>query len=74
MEVVAGDAEAVWLASGIDAGKLQCSSGEDEGTKGAVVFGGPSGTVDSARAAAHRRSGELHTAARVLIIADQNSP
>jgi hypothetical protein len=32
--VVAGDGEAVRLASGVDASKLQCSSGEDEGTKG----------------------------------------
>jgi hypothetical protein len=32
--VVAGDSEVVRLASGIDAGKLWCSSGEDEGTKG----------------------------------------
>jgi hypothetical protein len=42
--------------------------------KGAAVFGDPSGTVDSARVAAHRRSGELHMAARVLTIADQNLP
>jgi hypothetical protein len=34
MAVAAGDGEAVQLASGVDAGKLQCSSGEDEGTKG----------------------------------------
>jgi hypothetical protein len=32
--VAAGDGEAVQLASGVDAGKLRCSSGEDEGTKG----------------------------------------
>jgi hypothetical protein len=32
--VVAGDGEAVWLASGVVAGKIRCSSGEDEGTKG----------------------------------------
>jgi hypothetical protein len=32
--VVAGDSEAVRLASGVDAGKLRCSSDEDEGTKG----------------------------------------
>jgi hypothetical protein len=31
--VAAGNGEAVRLASGIDAGKLLCSSGEDEGTK-----------------------------------------
>jgi hypothetical protein len=30
--VVASNGEAVRLASGIDAGKLWCSSGEDEGT------------------------------------------
>jgi hypothetical protein len=72
--VVTGDGEAVQLASGIDAGKLRCSSGEDEGTKGAAVFGDPFGMVDSARAAAHRRGGELHTTARVLTIADKNSP
>jgi hypothetical protein len=41
--------------------------------KGAAVFGDPSGTVDSARAAAHWRGSELHTAARVLTIVDQNS-
>jgi hypothetical protein len=72
--VVASDGKAVRLASGIDTDKLLCSSGEDEGTKGAVVFGDPSETVDLARAAAHRRGGELHTAARVLTIVDQNSP
>jgi hypothetical protein len=32
--VAAGDGEAVQLASGVDDGKLRCSSGEDEGTKG----------------------------------------
>jgi hypothetical protein len=32
--VVAGDGEAVRLASGVDVGKLWSSSGEDEGTKG----------------------------------------
>jgi hypothetical protein len=42
--------------------------------KGAAVFGDPSGMVDSARAVAHRHDGELHMAARVLTIADQNSP
>jgi hypothetical protein len=31
--VVAGDGEAVRLVSSVDAGKLWCSSGEDEGTK-----------------------------------------
>jgi hypothetical protein len=40
----------------------------------AAVFGDPSGTVDSARAAAHQCGGELHTTARVLTIVDQNSP
>jgi hypothetical protein len=42
--------------------------------KGAAVFGDPSRTVDSSWAVAHRRGGELHTTARVLTIADQNSP
>jgi hypothetical protein len=42
--------------------------------KGAAVFSDPSGTIDSAWAVAHRRSGELHTAARVSTIVDQNSP
>jgi hypothetical protein len=32
--VAAGDDEAVRLASGVNVGKLRCSSGEDEGTKG----------------------------------------
>jgi hypothetical protein len=32
--VAASDGEVVQLASGVDAGKLQCSSDEDEGTKG----------------------------------------
>jgi hypothetical protein len=32
--VAAGDGEAVRLASSVDAGKLQCSSSEDEGTNG----------------------------------------
>jgi hypothetical protein len=41
--------------------------------KGAAVFSDPSGMVDSARAAAHRRGGELHIVARVSTIADQNS-
>jgi hypothetical protein len=62
------------LASGVDADKLRCSSGEDEGTKGAVVFGDPFGMIDLARAVAHWRGGELHTAARVSTIKDQNSP
>jgi hypothetical protein len=74
MMMVVSDGEAVRLASGIDAGKLRCSSGEDEGTKGVAVFGDPFGIVDLARAAAHRRGGEIHTVARVLTIADQNSP
>jgi hypothetical protein len=39
----------------------------------ASVFGDPSRKIDSARVVAHRRGGELHTAARVLTIADQNS-
>jgi hypothetical protein len=39
-----------------------------------VVFGDPSGMVDSAWAVAHQRCSELHMAARVLTIADQNSP
>jgi hypothetical protein len=38
------------------------------------VFDDPSGTVDLARAVAHRRGGELNTAAMVLIFAGQNSP
>jgi hypothetical protein len=42
--------------------------------KGAAVFGDPSGTVVLARVAAPQRDGELHMAARVLTIADQNSP
>jgi hypothetical protein len=71
--VAAGDGEAVWLALGVKAGKLRCSSSEDEGTKGAAVFDGRTGMVDSARAAAPRRGGELHTAARVSTITDQNS-
>jgi hypothetical protein len=33
--VAVGDGEVVQLALGVDAGKLWCSSGEDEGTKGA---------------------------------------
>jgi hypothetical protein len=32
--VVAGDGEATQLASGVVTGKLCCSSGENEGTKG----------------------------------------
>jgi hypothetical protein len=42
--------------------------------KGAEVFGDPSGMVDSTRAVAHRCGSELHMVARVLTIADQNSP
>jgi hypothetical protein len=71
--VAVGDGEAVRLALGVVAGKLRCSSGEDEGTKGAVVFDGRTGMVDSARVAAPRRGGELHTAARVSTITDQYS-
>jgi hypothetical protein len=41
---------------------------------GAAVFGDASETVDSTRAASHWRDSELHTTARVLTIADQNSP
>jgi hypothetical protein len=33
--------------------------------KGVAVFGDPSGMIDSTWAAAHRRGGELHMAARV---------
>jgi hypothetical protein len=36
------------------------------------AFDDPSMTVDSSRAATHRCGGELHTAARVSTIADQN--
>jgi hypothetical protein len=32
--VAAGDGKVVQMASGVDADKLRCSSGEDEGTKG----------------------------------------
>jgi hypothetical protein len=39
----------------------------------ASVFGDPSRMVDLARAAAHRRGGELTTVARVLVFAGQNS-
>jgi hypothetical protein len=39
----------------------------------ASVFGDPSGLVDLARVAAHRRGGELNMAARVSIFAGQNS-
>jgi hypothetical protein len=42
--------------------------------KGAAVFSDPSGMVDSAWAVAHWCDGELHTVARVLTIAYQNSP
>jgi hypothetical protein len=58
-----------WLRALTPAG-----SGEDEGTKGVAVFSDPSGMVDSARAVAHRHSEELHMAARVSTIVDQNSP
>jgi hypothetical protein len=40
----------------------------------AAVFSDPSGMVNLARVAAHRHGGKLHTMARVLTIADQNSP
>jgi hypothetical protein len=40
----------------------------------AVVFGETPGVVDLAWAVAHRRGGELNTAARVSIFASQNSP
>jgi hypothetical protein len=40
----------------------------------ASVFGDPSGTINLARAVAHRRGGELNTATRVLIFVGQNSP
>jgi hypothetical protein len=40
--------------------------------KGVAVFSDPSRMVDLARAAAHRHGGELHTAARVSTIGDQN--
>jgi hypothetical protein len=72
--VAAGVGEATWLASGVVTGKLCCSSGEDEGTKGAAVFGDPSWLVNLALAAAHRRGGELNTVARESIFAGQNLP
>jgi hypothetical protein len=50
--MAAGDGKAVRAKLGIDVGELWCSSGEDEGTKGATVCNDPSGTVNSARAAA----------------------
>jgi hypothetical protein len=65
MAVAAGDGEAVRLASGVNAGKHWCSSGEDEGTKGG---GDPSEIVNSSWAAAHRRGGELHTVARLRLL------
>jgi hypothetical protein len=65
MAVAAGDGEAVRLASGVNAGKHWCFSGEDEGTKGG---GDPSEIVNSSRAAAHRRGGELHTVARLRLL------
>jgi hypothetical protein len=65
--MVASDGDAVRLASVIDASKLRCSSGEDEGTKG----GG--GHRRSFRDGRFGTGGELHTTARVLTIADQNS-
>jgi hypothetical protein len=40
----------------------------------ASAFGDPSETVDSAQAVAHWHGSELHTMARVLTIADENSP
>jgi hypothetical protein len=40
--------------------------------KGAAVFGDPFEMADSARAVAHWRGCELHTAARVLTIVYQN--
>jgi hypothetical protein len=39
----------------------------------ASVFSDPSGTVDLAWVATHRRGGELNTVARVSILAGQNS-
>jgi hypothetical protein len=65
MAVAAGDGEAIRLASGINAGKHWCYSGEDEGTKGG---GDPSGIVNSTRAVAHRRGGKLHTVARLRLL------
>jgi hypothetical protein len=40
----------------------------------ASTSGETPGVVDLAWAVAHQRDGELHTAAGVLTIADQNSP
>jgi hypothetical protein len=40
----------------------------------ASVFGDPSRTINFARAAAHRRGGELNTVARVSIFTGQNLP
>jgi hypothetical protein len=70
--VVASDGWFSWLQA-----STLASSGAPpvkiKAPKGAAVFGDPSGTVDSARAAAHRRDNELHMTARVLTIVDQNS-
>jgi hypothetical protein len=71
-----------WLATVRRFGWLQASTPacsvappvKVKAPKGAAVFGDPSGMDDSARAAGHQRDGELHMAARVLTIADQNSP
>jgi hypothetical protein len=66
--VAIGDSEAVRLASDIDASKLWCSSGDDEGTKGG---GNLRRSFRDGRFSTG--GGELHTEARVLTIADQNS-
>jgi hypothetical protein len=55
--VATGDGEAIRLALGVDAGKLGAPPVMMRAPKGAVVFGDPSGMVDSALAVAHRRLG-----------------
>jgi hypothetical protein len=58
----------------VDGGGLWAPPANSRAPALASVFSDPSRTVDLARAAAHRRGGELNTAARVSIFAGQNSP
>jgi hypothetical protein len=61
MVVAACDGEAVRLASVSTLASSSAPPVKMKAPKGAVVFDGPSGMFDSARAAAHWHGGELHT-------------
>jgi hypothetical protein len=72
--MAAGVGRAAKRKLGVNGGRLRGSSGKLRAPACAVVLSDPFGMVNSTWAVAHQRGGRLHMAARVLTIADQNSP